>query len=137
MDHYALLAPVSQHTSRHASGQGGKNEQIGEPSRAGLLQAIQGAQQVLESKIKTVAIEVNLLRTDFRKVSDKICVAEGSMRHLQAEVATLKKQVAATEANSGTLEAGVEDLGGDGTEYAVGALSAGNCLVHGQQRTCF
>ncbi|KAJ1151894.1 hypothetical protein NDU88_004673 [Pleurodeles waltl] len=76
----------------------GPEEETGEPSRAELLQAIQGSRQALVGKIETVAIEVNLLRTDLHKVSDKVCAAEGSVGQPQAEVATLKKQVAAMEA---------------------------------------
>ncbi|KAJ1144043.1 hypothetical protein NDU88_010345 [Pleurodeles waltl] len=39
------------------------------PSRAELLAAIQGSRVALEGKIETVAVEVNLLRADLRKVS--------------------------------------------------------------------
>ncbi|KAJ1207086.1 hypothetical protein NDU88_002478 [Pleurodeles waltl] len=44
----------------------------GEPSRAELLAAIQGSRVALEGKIETFAVEVNLLRADLRKVSDKL-----------------------------------------------------------------
>ncbi|KAJ1214028.1 hypothetical protein NDU88_001656 [Pleurodeles waltl] len=56
-----------------------------EPSRAELLAAIQGSRVVLEGKIKAVAVEVNLLGADLRKVSDKVKVAEGSIVDLQTE----------------------------------------------------
>ncbi|KAJ1140948.1 hypothetical protein NDU88_007285 [Pleurodeles waltl] len=86
--------------------------EAGEPSRAELLQAIQDSRQALESKIETVAIEVNFLRTDLLKVFDKVCIVEGSIEQLQTEVATLKMQMAATETRSGALEARVEDSEG-------------------------
>ncbi|KAJ1128770.1 hypothetical protein NDU88_007145 [Pleurodeles waltl] len=41
-----------------------------EPSRAELLAAIQGSKEALKGKIESVAIEVNLLRADLRKVSN-------------------------------------------------------------------
>ncbi|KAJ1136233.1 hypothetical protein NDU88_002650 [Pleurodeles waltl] len=111
-DLYVLLAPASQCAACHTSGRVGQCEETGEPSRAELMQAIQGSRQALESKIEMVAIEVNLLRTDLCKVSDKVCVAEGSIEQLQAEVVTLNRQVAAKEAHSGALEARVEDSEG-------------------------
>ncbi|KAJ1213045.1 hypothetical protein NDU88_000684 [Pleurodeles waltl] len=69
----------------------------GEHSRAELLQTIQDSRQALENKIETVAIEINLLRTDLRKVSDNVCIVEGSIEQLQIELATLKKQVVVME----------------------------------------
>ncbi|KAJ1149081.1 hypothetical protein NDU88_001899 [Pleurodeles waltl] len=56
-----------------------------EPSRAELLAAIQGSRVALEGKIEMVVVEVNLLRADLRKVSDKVKVAEGSIVELQME----------------------------------------------------
>ncbi|KAJ1160408.1 hypothetical protein NDU88_000910 [Pleurodeles waltl] len=44
----------------------------GEPSRAELLAAIKGSRVALERKIETVAVEINLLRADLQKVSDKV-----------------------------------------------------------------
>ncbi|KAJ1091869.1 hypothetical protein NDU88_004983 [Pleurodeles waltl] len=41
------------------------------PTRAELLAAIQGSREALEGKIESAAIEVNLLRADLQKVSDK------------------------------------------------------------------
>ncbi|KAJ1199773.1 hypothetical protein NDU88_003606 [Pleurodeles waltl] len=58
-----------------------------------LLVAIQGSRLALEGKIETVetvAMEVNLLRADLQKVSDKLKVAEGSIAELQSEVGTLR-----------------------------------------------
>ncbi|KAJ1171573.1 hypothetical protein NDU88_003434 [Pleurodeles waltl] len=77
-----------------------------EPSRAKILAAIQGSRVALEGKIETLAVEVNLLRADLRKVSDKVKVAEGSIVELQMEVGA--------QANStvGRLEARLEDAEG-------------------------
>ncbi|KAJ1097553.1 hypothetical protein NDU88_002671 [Pleurodeles waltl] len=93
---------------RHTSGWLGQgaDQETGEPSRAELLQAIQGSQLAPGNKIETVALKVNLLRTDLRKVSDKVSLAEGSIEKLQTDVASLKKQVAVDASRSGALEAG-------------------------------
>ncbi|KAJ1138380.1 hypothetical protein NDU88_004767 [Pleurodeles waltl] len=80
-----------------------------EPTRAELLAAIHGAGVALEGKIEMVAVEVNLLRADLRKVSDKFKVAEGSIVDLQTEVGTLCKQKAQVTSTVGTLEARLED----------------------------
>ncbi|KAJ1130956.1 hypothetical protein NDU88_009300 [Pleurodeles waltl] len=83
-----------------------------EPSRAELLAAIQGARVAREGKIEMVAVEMNLLRADLRKVSDKIKVVEGSIVDLQTEVGTLCKQMARVTSTVGTLEARLEDSQG-------------------------
>ncbi|KAJ1211280.1 hypothetical protein NDU88_006641 [Pleurodeles waltl] len=84
----------------------------GEPSRAELLVAIQGSRLALEGKKETVAVEVNLLIADLRKVSDKVKVAEGSIAELQTEVGTLRAQVAQATSTVGRLEARLEDTEG-------------------------
>ncbi|KAJ1164953.1 hypothetical protein NDU88_005385 [Pleurodeles waltl] len=62
-----------------------------EPSRDKILAAIQGSRVALEGKIETV--EVNLLRAELRKVSDKVKVAEGSTVELQTEVGALTREL--------------------------------------------
>ncbi|KAJ1087688.1 hypothetical protein NDU88_000854 [Pleurodeles waltl] len=74
-----------------------------EPSRTELLAAIQGSRVALEGKIETVAVEVNLLRADLWKMSDKAKVAEGSIAELQSEVGTLRSQVGQTTSTVGRL----------------------------------
>ena len=64
-----------------------------EPSRADLMEAIRGSREALETQIAGVSIEVNLLRADLRKVSDKVTTAEDNITSLQTEVRHLKKQV--------------------------------------------
>ncbi|KAJ1129589.1 hypothetical protein NDU88_007956 [Pleurodeles waltl] len=114
----------------------------GEPTCAELLAAIQGSRVALEGKRETVAVEVNLLRANLRKVSDKVNVAEGSIVDLQTEGGTLRKQMAQITSTVATLEARLEDsevgvaekqimkqtsreegaLEDNGMEYIVGAL---------------
>ncbi|KAJ1197606.1 hypothetical protein NDU88_001462 [Pleurodeles waltl] len=85
---------------------------VEEPSRAEILAAFQGSRVVLEGKIETVEVEVNLLRADRPKVSDKVKVVEGSIVELQAEVGTLRKQMAQAGSTVGRLEARLEDAEG-------------------------
>ncbi|KAJ1109385.1 hypothetical protein NDU88_006746 [Pleurodeles waltl] len=87
MEQYATSSPGLQCQTR-MRGPGGVPEApapVEEPSGAELLAAIQGSCVVLQGKIEAVAVEVNLLRMDLRKVSDKVKVAEGSIVDLQAE----------------------------------------------------
>ncbi|KAJ1130474.1 hypothetical protein NDU88_008826 [Pleurodeles waltl] len=94
MEQYTTAVPTPQRVTRVAGSGDGQSGllPVEEPSRADILSAIQGSRVALEGKIETV--EVNLLRADLRKVSDKVKVAEGSIVELQAEVETLRKQTA-------------------------------------------
>ncbi|KAJ1105451.1 hypothetical protein NDU88_002857 [Pleurodeles waltl] len=89
----------------------------GEPSQAERLVAIQGYLVALEGKIDTVAVEVNLLRADLRKVSDKVKAAEGSIAELQSVVGTLWTQMAQATSTVGRLGAQLEDE--EGSEVDV------------------
>ncbi|KAJ1089349.1 hypothetical protein NDU88_002500 [Pleurodeles waltl] len=84
----------------------------GEPSQVELLASIQGSRVALEGKIEAVAVEVNLLRADLRKVSDKVKAAEGTISELQSEVGTLRTQMAQATSTVGRLEARLEDAEG-------------------------
>ncbi|KAJ1139760.1 hypothetical protein NDU88_006127 [Pleurodeles waltl] len=114
MEQYTTPMPLPQrHT--HTGGSAEALEEPateGEPTRAELLATIHGAGVALEAKIEMVAVEVNLLRADLRKVSDKVRVAEGSIVDLQTEVGTLSKQMAQVTSTVGTLEARLEDSEG-------------------------
>ncbi|KAJ1138823.1 hypothetical protein NDU88_005204 [Pleurodeles waltl] len=83
-----------------------------ELSHAELLPAIEGSRVVLDGKIKAVAVEVNLLQTDLRKVSDKVKVVERSIVDLEMEVSTLRKQMAQVTSPVGMLKARLEDSEG-------------------------
>ncbi|KAJ1218922.1 hypothetical protein NDU88_006493 [Pleurodeles waltl] len=90
-----------------------------EPSRVELLAAIQGPMEAPEGKIEMVAVEVNLLRVDLRKVSEKVMVAEGSIVELQTEVGALCKQMVQVNSMVGRLEARLEDAEARESERAV------------------
>ncbi|KAJ1215332.1 hypothetical protein NDU88_002941 [Pleurodeles waltl] len=47
-----------------------------EPTSVDLMNAIQGLCSALEQQIETVSIDINLLRADLRKVSEKVNTAE-------------------------------------------------------------
>ncbi|KAJ1109719.1 hypothetical protein NDU88_007079 [Pleurodeles waltl] len=76
---------------RHQTHMGGPGEALVMPATAEeplcteLLAANQGARVAQEGNIEMVAVEVNLLRTDLGKVSDKVKVAEGSIVDLQTQ----------------------------------------------------
>lgn len=108
---YTTQRLPSQRITRQ-TGQDGEPEDTGEPSRAELLKAIQGSHSALERQIETVSIDVNLLRTDLRKVADKVTDAEGNIEQLQGEVASLKKTVTHLTAATSALERRAEDAEG-------------------------
>ncbi|KAJ1082187.1 hypothetical protein NDU88_002355 [Pleurodeles waltl] len=87
MEQYSTPVPLPQCPAR--SDESGDNMRVPAnpelPSCVELLAAIQGSRVALEGKIETVAVEVNLLRADLLKVSDKVKVAEGSIMELQTE----------------------------------------------------
>ncbi|KAJ1130649.1 hypothetical protein NDU88_009000 [Pleurodeles waltl] len=115
MEQYTTVVPISQRAARLGGtdeGQSGMTT-AEELSQAEILATIQGSRVALEGKIETeVAVEVNLLRADLRKVSDKVKVAEGSIMELQTEVGTLPKQMVQASSTVGRLEARLEDAEG-------------------------
>ena len=58
-----------------------------------IMAAIQDVKGVHENKIDSTAIEVTLIRTDLRKISDRIQDAEESMKTLTSTTGKLDKQV--------------------------------------------
>ncbi|KAJ1184807.1 hypothetical protein NDU88_001609 [Pleurodeles waltl] len=90
--------------------------------RAEILMAIQGSRVALEGKIETVAVEVNLLRADLQKVSDKVKVAEGSIVELQTEVGALRIQMVQANSMARRLEARLEDAEGRSRQNNVRLL---------------
>ncbi|KAJ1180067.1 hypothetical protein NDU88_005291 [Pleurodeles waltl] len=126
MEQYTMPAQVPQRQTRVGCPEGVRETPAPaeEPSRAKLLAAIQGSCVVLEGKSEAVAVEMNLLRTDLRKDSDKIKVAEGSIVDLQMEGAA--------------RASGVEDVdwrkrGESQTQYCAQGAAASNGRVEIQQ----
>ncbi|KAJ1194187.1 hypothetical protein NDU88_003482 [Pleurodeles waltl] len=111
MEQYTTpVAPLQRQARSEVSGDvADAPSSAGEPSRKELLAAIQGSRVALEGKIETFALEVNLLRADLRKVSNKVKAAEGSIAELQSEVGTLRTQMAQATSTVGRLEARLED----------------------------
>ncbi|KAJ1132065.1 hypothetical protein NDU88_010395 [Pleurodeles waltl] len=91
MEQYTTVVLLMQHATRLGGTDEGQRGMTPaeEPPQAKILAAIQGSRVALVGKIETVAVEVNLLRADLRKVSDKVKVAEGSIVELQTEVGAL------------------------------------------------
>ena len=82
------------------------------PSRAALLEAIQGSREALEGQIAGVSIDVNLLRADLHKISDKVKGAERNIAVLKTKFKHLKQQVSQMTMANGILTYRVEDADG-------------------------
>ncbi|KAJ1193022.1 hypothetical protein NDU88_002328 [Pleurodeles waltl] len=96
---------------------------VEEPPHAELHAAIQGSRSALEGKIESMALEVNLLRTDRRKVLDKVKLAEDSIVELQMKGSTPCKQLAHVNLKSETLEARLKDAEGRSHQNSVCLLA--------------
>ncbi|KAJ1117097.1 hypothetical protein NDU88_005297 [Pleurodeles waltl] len=124
IEQYTTPVPLSQCQTRL----GGPGDVLGmpatakEPSQAEVLAAIQGSRVVLEGKIKTVAVKVNLLQADLRMVSDKVKVAEGSRLELQTEMGVLRKQIVQVNSTVSRLEARLDDAEGRSRQNNVRLL---------------
>ncbi|KAJ1198395.1 hypothetical protein NDU88_002236 [Pleurodeles waltl] len=107
MEQYTTLVPLPQRPARSEGSGDAMRVPVNpeEPSHAELLAATQGSRVALEGTIETVAVEVNLLWADLRKVSDKVKVAEGSIVELQTKVGALRKQMVQANFTVGRLEA--------------------------------
>ncbi|KAJ1144461.1 hypothetical protein NDU88_010759 [Pleurodeles waltl] len=113
LEQYTTLVHLPQRHVR-PGGEDGQSvaRTVEKPSQAEILAAIQGSRVALEGKIETLAVEVNLLRADLRKVSDKVKVVEGSIMELQTEVGALRKQMVQPNSMVRRLEASLEDAEG-------------------------
>ncbi|KAJ1207952.1 hypothetical protein NDU88_003342 [Pleurodeles waltl] len=91
MEQYTTVVPTPQRATWLGGSDKGQSRLMPaeELSQAEILAAIQGSRVALEGKIETVAVEVNLLRADLRKVSDKVRVAEFTIMELQMEMGTV------------------------------------------------
>ncbi|KAJ1117215.1 hypothetical protein NDU88_005415 [Pleurodeles waltl] len=87
MEQYTTLVPLPQCPVRSVGSGDGFSVAANpeEPSLVELIAAIQGSRVSLEGNAETVAVEVDLLWADLRKVSDKVKVAESSIVELQTE----------------------------------------------------
>ncbi|KAJ1083909.1 hypothetical protein NDU88_004064 [Pleurodeles waltl] len=85
MEQYTTPASLSQRQIRLGGPEDGLSTLVTgeEPLRAEIFASIQGSRLALEGKIEKAAVEVNLLTTDLRKVSDK--VTKGFILDLQME----------------------------------------------------
>ena len=83
-----------------------------QPSLAEIMAAIQGVQGALEAKIDTMAVDVNLLRTDLRNIREKVVGSEVAITDLQKENIELKTRVRALEKTSKEHSVKLEDLEG-------------------------
>ncbi|KAJ1122584.1 hypothetical protein NDU88_001070 [Pleurodeles waltl] len=81
-------------------------------SLSDLLNAIEGSRSDMVAKIDSVAIEVNLLRTNIRKVVERVTTTEGHVENLQPEVAGVRDTVSSLQKLTFRLEEHIEDAKG-------------------------
>ncbi|KAJ1156057.1 hypothetical protein NDU88_008782 [Pleurodeles waltl] len=96
------------------SGIGGEGPPI--PSMADLMAVIQGSKAEVVHKIDVVAIEVNLLNADLRKVTEGLVQTEKNMKTLQQEVGVLPSTVLDMQKLPACLETGVSIYEREDTE---------------------
>lgn len=64
-----------------------------EPSLSSIMAAIQTLGATLEAKIDTVSIEMNLMRADLRKTSDKVQAAEETIEDLRGKTRSMEDRI--------------------------------------------
>ncbi|KAJ1174799.1 hypothetical protein NDU88_000090 [Pleurodeles waltl] len=89
MDRY-----VAQGSQRESDEQTGANP---EPSSAQILAAIEASRLAVQTKIETMALDVNLLGVDLHAVPERSIKTEQHVSALQNELDTLKAMEAALE----------------------------------------
>ncbi|KAJ1134398.1 hypothetical protein NDU88_000850 [Pleurodeles waltl] len=76
------------------------------------MDSIQALRNNIEPKIDAVTLEVNLLRADPHKVTDRVTTAEGQINGLQAVNKQIEKQVQDLTKKQAEVEAKLEDQEG-------------------------
>ncbi|KAJ1135466.1 hypothetical protein NDU88_001905 [Pleurodeles waltl] len=69
-----------------------------------IMAAIQGVRRALKSKIDTVVLEVMLIRVDSHNLRARVKEAEGSLKEIKDDFATLMAQVLELGATTASLE---------------------------------
>ncbi|KAJ1181258.1 hypothetical protein NDU88_006466 [Pleurodeles waltl] len=76
------------------------------------MEAIQALKSNIEPNINAVTLDVNLLRADLRKVTDKVSTAESQINRLQAVTKRLEKQIQDLTKKQAEVAAKLEDQEG-------------------------
>ncbi|KAJ1100352.1 hypothetical protein NDU88_005438 [Pleurodeles waltl] len=84
-----------------------------------VLTAIKVSNLAVQTKVMTIAIDVNLLRADLRKVAERTVETETNVTELREEISVLNTAVAALKVHSSRLEARMEDAEGDRNVWTV------------------
>ncbi|KAJ1146948.1 hypothetical protein NDU88_013200 [Pleurodeles waltl] len=74
-----------------------------------VLQAVLDTKTSLERKIDSVVLEVNLLRTDQRKLSERVATTETTLETAQSAIIEMKAQIQCMENNIASLQRRAED----------------------------
>lgn len=88
LDKYAVTMPVPQSAESTSS-----QSVQGEPSLASIMAAIQTLGTTLETKIDKMSIEMNLVRADLNKTSDKARANEAEIQQLRDSSKKLEQRV--------------------------------------------
>ncbi|KAJ1119833.1 hypothetical protein NDU88_008018 [Pleurodeles waltl] len=83
-----------------------------EPTLTDIMMAIQGVKDTYESEVNTVTMEVNLMRADLKKVTEKLTVGESQILGLQSVTKHLEDQVKKLTKQTTVLTARLEDQEG-------------------------
>ncbi|KAJ1106275.1 hypothetical protein NDU88_003676 [Pleurodeles waltl] len=78
----------------------GPSEDVREPSMAQILAAIEASGQAVQAQIAAIAMDVNLLRTDLRAVTERSVATEQQVSTIQMDLDALKANVATLEAKT-------------------------------------
>ncbi|KAJ1212978.1 hypothetical protein NDU88_000617 [Pleurodeles waltl] len=102
-------------------------ERSAEPTRAALLEVLQGSRRALEGQIAGIFTTVKLLQADLRKMAEKVGAAETNITALQSNMQQLQQQVWRLDATA-MLE--------DRAEYTEGRSKHNNiCLLGFTERS--
>ncbi|KAJ1102247.1 hypothetical protein NDU88_007299 [Pleurodeles waltl] len=99
-------------TERNKSAPAKEASDSGDPLLQEIMKAIQSLKGTIESKIDALTIDVNLLRADLRKVTDKVTTAESKINRLQAVTKRLENQVQELTKQHTAVAAKLEDKEG-------------------------
>ncbi|KAJ1208076.1 hypothetical protein NDU88_003466 [Pleurodeles waltl] len=106
MDKYAVKRQVMENN------EGRKKSVVAEPLLGAIMEAIRDLKSSLEPKLDAVTVDVNLLRADFHKMSEKVKSQELNINLLQSTAKRLEEQVQFLAKQQPQMAARLEDQEG-------------------------
>ena len=111
LDKYTLPKEIIEKVANQKNDGEGTSES-GELTLHDIMVAIKDVKGVLETKIDTTAIEVNLIRADLKKLNTRLHTAEETIQALTSQNKELAQQVKFLQTSSETMAARIEDQEG-------------------------